>query len=49
MSAQVRLERLWPKATYKADESQLQLPVVADNSVAVALVSALQELVPPAA
>ncbi len=50
-SAEVRLRRLAPGATYQADQHRLLLPVAppaAGDGYAPALVALLQELVPPA-
>ena len=49
VSERVRLGRLWPKAVYKDDQSQLVGPLPKGDDPARALVSLLTALVPPAA
>jgi transcription-repair coupling factor (superfamily II helicase) len=46
-SKQVRLERMYKAAVYKADVEQLQLPIQRADDSAAELVRALRELVPP--
>jgi transcription-repair coupling factor (superfamily II helicase) len=48
-SAQIRLQRLLPKAVYKEDAGEIQVPVSKPAEVAPALVALLDELVPPGA
>jgi transcription-repair coupling factor (superfamily II helicase) len=48
-SAQIRLQRLLPKAVYKEDVGEIQVPVSKPAEVAPALVALLDELVPPGA
>jgi transcription-repair coupling factor (superfamily II helicase) len=48
-SRQIRLQRLLPKAVYKEDVGELQVPVVRPAEAAGALVALLDELVPAAA
>ena len=45
-SKQVRLQRLLPKAVYKEDTGELQVPVSKPEDVAPALIALLDELVP---
>jgi transcription-repair coupling factor (superfamily II helicase) len=47
-SKQIRLQRLVPKAVYKEDSGELQVPVSKPDEVAPALVALLGELVPAA-
>ena len=47
-SKQIRLQRLVPKAVYKEDTGELQVPVSKPDEVAPALVALLDELVPAA-
>ena len=47
-SKQIRLQRLVPKAVYKEDTGELQVPVSKPDEVAPALVALLGELVPAA-
>jgi hypothetical protein len=47
-SEQVRLGRVWPRAVYKEDQSQLVGPVRKGTDTASALVEILRALVPPA-
>jgi transcription-repair coupling factor (superfamily II helicase) len=48
-SRQIRLQRLLPKAVYKEDVGELQVPVARPAEAAGALVALLDELVPAAA
>jgi transcription-repair coupling factor (superfamily II helicase) len=45
-SAEIRLQRLLPKAVYKEETGELQVPVTRPEEVAMALVALLDQLVP---
>ena len=47
-SKQIRLQRLLPKAVYKEDTGELQVPVSKPEDVGPALIALLDELVPAA-
>jgi hypothetical protein len=48
-SKQIRLQRLLPKAVYKEDTGELQVPVTNPAEVAPALIALLEDLVPDGA
>ncbi|MEQ8718628.1 MAG: transcription-repair coupling factor [Acidimicrobiales bacterium] len=46
-SKKIRLQRQWPKATYKEGPRELQLPIARKGDVVDEVINALRELVPP--